>query len=209
MRNELFVCRPLSDARLASPARHVLQPSLRAFVSPSQEPASPMTRLRPAVLLVAAAVARACWSARAAAAAPTSEASSSTDVNELLTQTFTGSKQVESGNLDLSLKIEAQGGESQLDGPVDRPPDGPVPGPGRRQAAEVQARRRVRGRRPEHQGGRDVDRREGLRLLPGHRLRRRGPGLPAVQGRLRAGPEAGLRRTSRASPRSGWTRASG
>jgi hypothetical protein len=37
MRNDLFVCEPLSDARLASPARHVLQPSLRAFVSPSQE----------------------------------------------------------------------------------------------------------------------------------------------------------------------------
>jgi hypothetical protein len=46
------------------------------------------------------------------------EPSSSTDVNELLTQTFTGKKNVESGNLNLSLKIEAQGGESQLSGPV-------------------------------------------------------------------------------------------
>jgi hypothetical protein len=46
------------------------------------------------------------------------EASSSTDVNQLLTDTFTGSKKVESGNLDLSLKIQAQGGQSQLDGPV-------------------------------------------------------------------------------------------
>jgi hypothetical protein len=46
------------------------------------------------------------------------EASSSTDVNELLTKTFTGAKDVESGNLDLSLEIEAQGGDSQIDGPV-------------------------------------------------------------------------------------------
>ena len=46
------------------------------------------------------------------------EASSSTDVNELLTQTFTGKKNVDSGNLDLALKIEAQGGESQVSGPV-------------------------------------------------------------------------------------------
>jgi hypothetical protein len=53
------------------------------------------------------------------------EASSSTDVNELLTDTFTGSKKVDSGNLDLSLKIQAQGGESQLDGPVSISLSGP------------------------------------------------------------------------------------
>jgi len=46
------------------------------------------------------------------------EASSSTDVDKLLTQTFTGSKKVDSGNLDLALKVEAQGGGSQLDGPL-------------------------------------------------------------------------------------------
>ena len=47
------------------------------------------------------------------------EASSESDVNELLKQTFTGSKEVKSGNLELSkLKIEATGGEDQLDGPV-------------------------------------------------------------------------------------------
>jgi len=45
-------------------------------------------------------------------------ASSSTDVNALLTKTFTGSKQVKSGNLDLKMKIEAQGGQAQLGGPV-------------------------------------------------------------------------------------------
>jgi hypothetical protein len=46
------------------------------------------------------------------------EASSTTDVNELLTQTFTGSKEVKSGNLELSVELEAKGGESELDGPV-------------------------------------------------------------------------------------------
>jgi hypothetical protein len=45
-------------------------------------------------------------------------ATASTDVDELLTQTFTGSKEVKSGNLDLSLKLEAQGGEAELEGPV-------------------------------------------------------------------------------------------
>jgi hypothetical protein len=53
------------------------------------------------------------------------EASSSTDVNELLEQTFTGSKKVESGNLDLALEIEAEGGESQLNGPVTLTLSGP------------------------------------------------------------------------------------
>jgi hypothetical protein len=75
-----------------------------------------MTRLRPAVLcsllLSLALLVGACGGGSDEAA------SSSTDVNELLRQTFTGSKQVKSGNLDLTLKIEAKGGESQLDGPV-------------------------------------------------------------------------------------------
>jgi hypothetical protein len=46
------------------------------------------------------------------------EVSSSTDVEELLTKTFTGKKNVDSGNLDLSLTIEAEGGETQVSGPV-------------------------------------------------------------------------------------------
>jgi hypothetical protein len=74
-----------------------------------------MTRLRPAVLLsllvTVALVVAACGGSD-------EEASSSTDVNDLLKQTFTGSKEVNSGILDLSLKIEASGGKSQLDGPV-------------------------------------------------------------------------------------------
>jgi hypothetical protein len=81
-----------------------------------------MTRLRPAVplsLLVTVAL------MVAGCGGSDDEVSSSTDVNELLTQTFTGDKKVESGNLDLSMEIEAQGGESQLEGPVSLSLSGP------------------------------------------------------------------------------------
>jgi hypothetical protein len=75
-----------------------------------------MTRLRPAILLpllcASALVVASCGGGS------DDEASSSTDVNALLTQTFTGAKEVKSGNLDLKMKLEAQGGDSQLDGPV-------------------------------------------------------------------------------------------
>jgi hypothetical protein len=93
----------------------VLQPSLLAFVSPPQEPVSVMTRLRPAVLLsllvLVGLVAAGCGGSD-------EKTSSSTDVNALLTQTFTGSKDVESGNLALTMKLEETGGDAQLDGPV-------------------------------------------------------------------------------------------
>ena len=78
-----------------------------------------MTRLRPVVLLTSIAavslVLAACGGDDSSGA---EEASAATDVNELLTQTFSGDKDVKSGNIDLKLKIEAQGGESELDGPV-------------------------------------------------------------------------------------------
>ncbi len=81
-----------------------------------------MTRLRSAVplslLMTVALVVAGCGGSD-------SEVSSSTDVNELLTKTFTGSKKVESGNLDLSIEIAAEGGESQLEGPVNVSLSGP------------------------------------------------------------------------------------
>ena len=48
-----------------------------------------------------------------------SAADEGTDVNELLTQTFSGSKKVDSGRLDLTLRIDVQGAaDSQLQGPI-------------------------------------------------------------------------------------------
>ena len=47
-----------------------------------------------------------------------SSASSDTSVDELLKQTFSGEKKVDSGKLDLSLKIDVQGGSSQVQGPI-------------------------------------------------------------------------------------------
>jgi hypothetical protein len=76
-----------------------------------------MTRLRTAVLVLLLAavgvVVAACGSSDSG-----DEASSSTDVNELLAQTFSGSKEVKSGNLDAKLKIAAEGGDTELGGPV-------------------------------------------------------------------------------------------
>jgi hypothetical protein len=53
-------------------------------------------------------------------------ASEDTDVNTLLEQTFTGEHKVDSGKLDLSLRIDAQGGSSsQLQGPISVKLSGP------------------------------------------------------------------------------------
>jgi len=54
-----------------------------------------------------------------------SSASEDTSVDELLKQTFTGKKKVDSGRLDLSLKIDVQGGSSQVQGPISLSLSGP------------------------------------------------------------------------------------
>jgi hypothetical protein len=85
-----------------------------------------MTRLRPVLLLSSiAAISLVLGACGGNDSSGGEEASASTDVNELLTQTFSGKKDVESGNLSFGLKIEAQGGESQLDGPVTVSLEGP------------------------------------------------------------------------------------
>ena len=53
------------------------------------------------------------------------EADSSTDVNQLLKDTFSGDKKVESGKLSVQLKLTASGGDTGLDGPVDITLSGP------------------------------------------------------------------------------------
>ena len=207
---EVFVSRPWSDARLAMPACHPLQHSLRPSVSPSQElladdPLSPCS---------AALAARGARAVVAACGGDDSsggeEASASTDVNELLKQTFTGAKKVESGNLDLTLKIEAEGGDVAAPGPGQLSLEGPVPDAGRRQAAEVRARRRLRGRRPEHHAR--ARRRPATRATSPSRApttwsttRSSSSSRPASSRRR----SRARRATSRASPRSAWTRASG
>ena len=46
------------------------------------------------------------------------EASESTDVNKLLTDTFSGKKDIKSGKLDLSVKVDVKGAQ-QFSGPID------------------------------------------------------------------------------------------
>jgi hypothetical protein len=58
------------------------------------------------------------------------KASSSTPVNQLLQQTFSGSKQVKSGVLDLTLRLDAQG-SSQLSGPLSLRLSGPFESQGK------------------------------------------------------------------------------
>jgi hypothetical protein len=75
-----------------------------------------MPRARPLVLLALAAVLAL---AVAACGGSDDEASSSTSVDQLLRQTFSGDREVASGRLDLSLKIEGSGGEAAgMGGPV-------------------------------------------------------------------------------------------
>jgi hypothetical protein len=61
-----------------------------------------------------------------------SAADSSTDVNQLLKQTFSGKKDVKSGRLDVSIRIDAKGGSSsQLNGPVTLKLTGPFESQGK------------------------------------------------------------------------------
>jgi hypothetical protein len=61
-----------------------------------------------------------------------SAADSNTDVNELLKQTFSGNKDVKSGRLDLTIRIDAKGGSSsQLNGPVTLKLTGPFESQGK------------------------------------------------------------------------------
>src|SRR6202008_2191167 len=61
------------------------------------------------------------------------EASESTDVNQLLEETFSGDKQIDSGKIDLAIALEAQGGTEpgsirvDLSGPFQSEGEGKLP----------------------------------------------------------------------------------
>ena len=76
------------------------------------------------------------------------QADSSTDVDQLLKDTFSGEKEIKSGKIDLALNADA-GVERHVRGQGERP----VRDPGRGQAAQARHRRHARGRRPELQAG--------------------------------------------------------
>jgi hypothetical protein len=59
------------------------------------------------------------------------EASSDTDVNTLLTDTFKGNKDVKSGKLNLALKVDAKGGTSSTQGPLNISVSGPFQSEGK------------------------------------------------------------------------------
>ena len=88
-----------------------------------------------------------------------SSASSDTSVDDLLKQTFTGEKKVESGKLDLSLKIDIQGGSSQVQGPISLSLSGPFQTQGKGKLPKFDIDAAFEGGRPEPQGGRHLDRR--------------------------------------------------
>jgi hypothetical protein len=58
------------------------------------------------------------------------EVSSDTDVNELLQKTFTGSKKIDSGKVDLTLKVDAKGAQG-LNGPINVKISGPFQSQGK------------------------------------------------------------------------------
>jgi hypothetical protein len=60
------------------------------------------------------------------------EASSSTDVNQLLSDTFKGNKDVKSGKLNLTLKVDAKGAEG-VNGPITLSVSGPFQSQGKSQ----------------------------------------------------------------------------
>jgi hypothetical protein len=81
--------------------------------------------LRPRLLLLALAALLAAFVVTGCGGGDGSSADEDTSVDELLQKTFSGEKQVDSGKLDLSLKIDVQGGDSQLQGPISLRLSGP------------------------------------------------------------------------------------
>jgi hypothetical protein len=84
-----------------------------------------MNRLRPLALLSLLAAVALIVASCGSGGSDGKQASSSTDVNDLLTQTFTGAKKVKSGKIDISIKLDAKGSNTGLSGPVSAKLSGP------------------------------------------------------------------------------------
>jgi hypothetical protein len=84
-----------------------------------------MNRLRPLALLSLLAAVALIVAACGSGGSDGEKASSSTDVNDLLTQTFSGAKKVDSGNIDVSVRLDAKGANTGLSGPVTAKLSGP------------------------------------------------------------------------------------
>jgi hypothetical protein len=83
-------------------------------------------KIRPRLLLLAlVAVLTALVVAGCGGGDSASSASEDTSVDELLDKTFSGEKKVDSGKLDLALKLDVQGGSSQVQGPISLRLSGP------------------------------------------------------------------------------------
>ena len=119
-----------------------------------------------------------------------------------LSDTFSGNKDVKSGKLDLALRRRRRRAAERRQRARSRVKHRAARSraEGKKKLPKFDIDFALRGRRPEHQGRADLDRAtraSSTSRAPSYvRLR---PGLPAVQGRLRAGPEAGQRKQDQQS----------
>ena len=119
------------------------------------------------------------------------------DVDKVLDQTFRSEKKLSSGklNLDATARLE---GAAQLKGPVNVKMSGPFEGLDEKitetgKIPEADPRSASECRLPGVQGRVHLDRRQGVRELPRHRLRRARQPVPAVGATARPRPKGGRR----------------
>jgi hypothetical protein len=72
-------------------------------------------------------------------------ASSSTDVNQLLKDTFSGGKTIKSGNVNLTVRIDAKGGSSSTQGPISVALTGPFESQGKGKLPKLDLEAKIEG----------------------------------------------------------------
>src|SRR5262245_32244342 len=120
-----FARSPFPNARLDRPARPSLQLALRAARVTGDSFDMMSHRLRPLMLLVTAVAVLALAVAACGGGDDKDQASSSTDVNQLLKQTFSEGKTPKSGKLHVALKLDGNFAGAAASGPVSVTLDGP------------------------------------------------------------------------------------